>query len=97
MDNSVTMLDENGRQVKHEILAEKNDSEGVLYLLVEAQSDKDAEPEALILKCISDTSNDHENDDEEEMLLEHVDETHESFGLALELFADEFDDFGIEI
>ena len=109
MDNTVTMLDENGKQVHHKILAEKFDGDD-LYLLVEAHSDNDndEEGEALILKCISDNNdaindkNDSENvdanelDEEEELILEHVDETHKSFEIALKLFEEDFENFEIE-
>jgi len=97
MDNNITMIDENGKQVSHRILAEKKDGNS-LYLLVEAfgessnNSDNEDESEALILKCISDNI----EDESEEMILEHVDETHESFERALELFEEDFEHYEIE-
>jgi len=85
-DNVISMFDEDGNETDYQILATKEEDDG-LYLLAEVEVSDD-ESEVLIFKCIDD-------DEAEEMIFELVDEEHDSFELALKLFKEDLDAEGI--
>jgi len=97
-DSAISMVDEDGMEIGYHMLASKKDGD-CLYLLVEEEMPDEAvlegaeqgEPvaEVLIFKCVAESESD-------DMVFELIDEAHESFELALDLFKEDFDALGIE-
>ena len=88
----VTMFDDDDNEINYRMLATKKE-DGCIYMLVEEVVEDEDDPEAmaevLIFKCI-------EEEDSEEMVLDLVDEEHESFELAFGLFKEDLDTLGVE-
>ena len=84
--DGLTVVDENGNEIALEILLHKDDETGVYVLAAEEDND---EGEAAIFKCIP--------DGEDEIIFELVDEEHENFAHVLEMFKNDFQEFGIDI
>jgi len=97
-DSAISMVDEEGIESGYRMLASKKDGDS-LYMLVEEEMPEEAVlegaqlgesvAEVLIFKCVAEGES-------EEMVFELIDEAHESFELALELFKEDFDALGIE-
>ena len=89
-DGIISMFDENGNETTYHMLASKKDKDQ-LYLLVETAEvpEGSEESEVLMFKCISES-------DPDEMILELMDEDHESFEIAFTLFKKDLDTLGIE-
>ena len=97
-DSAISMVDEDGIESGYHMLASKKDGD-CLYMLVEEEMPEEAVlegaqsgesvAEVLIFKCVAEGESD-------DMVFELIDEGHESFELALELFKEDFDALGIE-
>ena len=88
----ITMYDEDDNEINYRMLAVKKEDDGMYMLaeeVIEDEDDPEAMAEVLIFKCI-------EEEGSEEMVLELVDEEHESFDLAFELFKEDLDTLGVE-
>ena len=92
-DNILTMYDEDGNETNYQIISAKEVNESV-YMLVEVAISEDA-AEVLIFKCIANDEENSDNEDDDEMIFEVVDEDHESFAEAFELFKDDMDELEI--
>jgi putative Holliday junction resolvase len=92
-DSAITMFDEDGNEIRYQMLASKKVL-GNLYMLTEEILDDpadDAVAEVLIFKSIADSETD------DEMVFELVDEDHDDFDKAFALFKDDFARFDIEL
>ena len=83
-ENVISMFDEDGNETQYLVLTVKEEDER-MFMLVEAEIDED-ESEVLILKRIA--SPEFASGEE---LFELVDEEHEDFDMAFELFKDDLD------
>ena len=96
-DNSaITMFDDDGNEVRYQILATKDDSVGAggcMFMLAEEvfdTPDEDLAAEVLIFKCVA------ESQEDDEMIFELVEDDHEDFDKAFLLFKDDLEALGIE-
>ena len=98
MNDIILMTDEDGNEYQLHVLATK-EGDNCIYLLTAIAEDDEETSEVLHFKCASlDTGTALEDDeDEEEMPLELVDETHEDFERVMELFKDDYEALGIII
>ena len=97
MGDVILVTDDDGVEHQLHVLATKEVGEAV-YLLVavaieegEDMAEDDDTSEVLHFKCIP------TDDDEEEMSLEMIDETHTEFELVMELFKNDYEELGITI
>ena len=94
-DNAIiSMFDEENNEIKFEVLATKKD-EGYLYMLAEEAdiNEEQEEAEVLIFKCNTESA----EKEPDEMVFELLEEGHESFGMALSLFTEDFDNLDIKV
>jgi len=91
MGEAILVVGDDGEEYQLHVLASK-DGENCTYLLAAIAVDDDDEEtsEVVHLKAV-------DLDDEEEMSLEMVDETHEDFELVMELFKADYEELGIII
>jgi len=92
MGEVILVTDDDGTEHQLHVLSTK-EVEDVVYLLVAVavEEDEDDESEVLHFKCTP------TDDDEEEMSLEMIDETHADFEFVMELFKNDYEELGITI
>jgi len=83
LDNTLVLHDDEGNEINLQILSSRQDG-AVTYALA-ADTDDD---EVLLLKCI---------EEDDDMIFEIVDDEHEDFDHAFEMFKEDFEAHGIEI
>ncbi|MCL2362915.1 MAG: DUF1292 domain-containing protein [Defluviitaleaceae bacterium] len=89
----IVVTDDEGNEYPLHIMASKEHN-GFVYLLAAVIDDDDEDEESaevLHFKCTL------EEDDNDDMSMETVDETHEDFELVMELFKDDYEELGITI
>ena len=97
-DNVIIMSDEDGNEHQLHVLASKEGAD-CIYLLVAIADDESDTSEVLHFKCpaIEEDESDDDADEDDEMALELVDETHEDFDLVMALFKADYEELGITI
>jgi len=96
MNDIILMTDEDGEEYQLHVLATK-EGENCIYLLTAVAEECEETSEVLHFKCAAIEADEEAGDDEEDMPLELVDETHEDFERVMELFKDDYEELGIII
>jgi len=93
MDEIIVMTDDDGNEYELHVLASK-EGENCFYLLTALEDEDNDAAEVLLFKCAT-TETTSVSDEEEELPLELVDETHEDFERVMELFKPDYEELGI--